>query len=74
VTRGSEVVDALGQLRFSFGPGEVEISNLLPEDEQVFVKATALDTGGVGKVSNLYLILTSEPSVGGHPDEELRDK
>ncbi len=74
VTRGSDQIDSLGQMRFAFGPGEVEISNLLPVDEQVFVKATALDVGGVGKVSNLYLILTSEPAVGGHPDEELRDK
>ena len=61
-------------MRFSFGPGEIDISNLLPLDEQVTVKATALDTGGIGRVSNLYLVLTAEAATGGHPDEELMDK
>jgi hypothetical protein len=72
-SRGSEVIDALGQMKFAFGPGEIELSNMLPADEQVTVKATALDTGGVGKVSDLYMILTAEAGGGGQ-DEDMREK
>lgn len=74
VTRGSEQVDSLGQMKFAFGPGEVDLTSLLPADEPVTVKATALDVGGVGRVTSLYLILSADASAGPTGDEELRNQ
>jgi len=74
VARGSEQIDAVGQMKFAFGPGEIDLSSMLPADEPITVKATALDTGGVGRVSDLYIILSAEPGGATAPDEELRDK
>lgn len=73
-SRGSEQIDSLGQFKFAFGPGEVDISTIIPAHEQVTIKATVLDTGGVGKVSNLFAILTSEPGASNLQEEELRDR
>jgi hypothetical protein len=70
LTHGAEQVDSLGQMKFSFGAGEIDISKLVPANENVTIKATALDTGGVGRVSNLYLILSAETA--GVSDEEIR--
>jgi hypothetical protein len=73
VTFGSEHVDTAGPMAFSFGPGEVDLSSHLPTNEAVTIRATALDVGGVGRVSDVYLIVS--PESGGAPsDEELRDE
>ncbi|MBI5548460.1 MAG: hypothetical protein HY901_31645 [Deltaproteobacteria bacterium] len=74
VTRGAEQLDSLGQMKFGFGPGEVDISHLLPADEPVTIKATALDVGGVGRVTDLYVILSAPEGAAGVQDEELRDR
>lgn len=72
VSCGGERIDTVGQMKFNFEPGEVDLTNLLPAQEAVTIRATALDTGGVGRVSDVYLIL-SPGSSGAPSDEELRD-
>ncbi len=71
VTAGSEQVDALGPMRFTFNPGEVDVTSLLPPDEPVTLKATALDVGGVGRVSDVFLVLSAEAAGG---EEDLRER
>jgi hypothetical protein len=72
--RGSEQIDSLGQMKFAFGPGEIDLTSMLPSEEPVTVKATALDTGGVGRVSDLYLVLAADAGGGAAPEEELRER
>jgi hypothetical protein len=72
VTLGTEQVDSLGPMRFTFEAGEIDLTPLLPADEPVTIKATALDVGGVGKVSNLYLVLTADAAPGG--EDDLRER
>jgi len=71
LSRG-ERVETLGQNKFSFGPGEVEISSIIPPHETVTLVVTALDSGGVGRVTNLYAIITAEPAPAS--DEELKNQ
>jgi len=73
-SRGSEVIDSVGQMKFAFEAGEIDLTSMLPADEPINIKATALDTGGVGRVSDLYLILSAEAGGAPAPDEELREK
>ncbi|MGI5862835.1 MAG: hypothetical protein ACOX6T_12360 [Myxococcales bacterium] len=70
---GSEILDTVGSMKFSFEPGEIDLSSLLPADEPFTIKATALDVGGVGRVSDLYLIL-SPGSSGTVDDDDLRNQ
>jgi len=70
---GAEQIDSLGPMKFSFAAGEIDISALLPARDPFIVKATALDIGGVGRVSDLFMILS--PELGAlSQDEELREK
>jgi hypothetical protein len=64
---GKEQVDSVGRMSFTFEPGEVEITHLLPESAPFKVRATVLDYSGVGRVSNVYLLL--EPRGGGTEDD-----
>ncbi len=73
-TVGTEQIDALGGLKFAFGPGEVDVSALLPEHEPFTLKATVLDTGGVGKVTNVYAIFSAPSGRVVAPEDELHDK
>jgi hypothetical protein len=57
---GKEQVDSLGRRAFSFEPGEVDLTELLPESEPFQVRATALDYWGVGRVSDVYLVLAPD--------------
>ncbi len=66
---GKEQVDSVGRLSFTFEPGEVDVTNLLPESAPFKVRATALDYSGVGRVSNGYLLL--EPR-GSAAEDDLR--
>lgn len=54
---GREAVDSAGRMSFTLGPGEVDITSALPESEPFRIRATALDDGGVGRVSDLFLVL-----------------
>ncbi|MCY1020755.1 hypothetical protein [Pyxidicoccus sp. MSG2] len=70
VHMGKEQVDSLGRRAFSFEPGEVDLTHLLPESEPFQVRATALDYWGVGRVSDVYLVLA--PDSRSSPDDDLR--
>lgn len=67
---GSERVDSLGRLSFSFDAGEVDLTSHLPEREPFRIRATALDYNGVGKVSDVFVVVSSGPRKPG-PEEEL---
>jgi len=54
---GSEQVDLVGQQSFTFGPGELDVTTLLPESGRFRLRATALDYQGVGRTDALYLRL-----------------
>ncbi|MDY7228511.1 hypothetical protein [Hyalangium rubrum] len=56
---GRERVDSVGRMSFAFEAGEVDVTNLLPESAPFKVRATVLDYSGVGRVSNVFLLLES---------------
>lgn len=64
---GKEQVDSVGPMSFTFEPGVVDITQLLPESAPFKIRATALDYSGVGRVSNVFLLLES-PSKGSEDD------
>ncbi len=68
---GPEHIDNLGQLAFAFGPGEIDITRLLPEGKPFRVRATALDVGGVGRVTDVWLVLEYPDGRG---DDDLRNQ
>lgn len=70
VTIGRDQVDYVGPRSFQFGPGEVDITSMLPENEPFKVKATALDYAGVGRVTDVFVVL--EQGRAGGPDDDLR--
>lgn len=70
VHMGKEQVDSLGRRAFTFEPGEVDLTNLLPESEPFQVRATALDYWGVGRVSDVYLVLAPDSR---SPEDTWRD-
>ncbi|MFP2931226.1 hypothetical protein ACLESO_39755 [Pyxidicoccus sp. 3LG] len=70
VHMGRQQVDSLGRRAFSFEPGEVDLTELLPESEPFQVRATALDYWGVGRVSDVYLVLL--PTSARASDDDLR--
>lgn len=71
VHMGREQVDSVGRRAFNFEAGEVDITHLLPDSAPFQVRATALDTWGVGRVSDVYLLLAP----GSRADnDDLRDQ
>jgi hypothetical protein len=64
---GKNTVDSVGRMSFTFEPGEVDITNMLPESAPFKVRATVLDYSGVGRVSNVFLLLES-PAQGSEDD------
>ena len=66
---GKEQVDSVGRMSFTFEAGEVELTHLLPESAPFKVRATVLDYSGVGRVSNVFLLL--EPR-GSANEDDLR--
>jgi len=67
--RNGEEVDALGQRSFTFEPNEVKLRAVLPEHGPFKLKATVLDSGGTGKVSDVWVQV--RPHESGQDD--LRD-
>lgn len=59
VHMGNEQVDNVGRRAFSFEPGEIDVTELLPESSPFKVRVTVLDSWGVGRVSDVYLVLTA---------------
>ncbi|HYH99404.1 hypothetical protein [Hyalangium sp.] len=62
-----EPVDNVGPMSFNFEPGVVDLTHLLPESAPFKVRATVLDYSGVGRVSNVFLLL--EPRERGSEDD-----
>jgi hypothetical protein len=71
LAEGKEQIDLLGRRTFRFEAGEVNLASLLPERGRFRVRATVLDIGGVGWVSDVFLVI--EPRAGAAVDE-LRDR
>lgn len=67
---GNETIDYVGPKSFRFEAGEVNLTSLLPEEGIFKVRATALDYSGVGRVSDLYLVL--EPDKADRADDDLK--
>lgn len=65
LSEGKETIDLLGPGKFNFEAGEVSLATLLPERGRFRVRATVLDTGGVGRVSDVWLILTPKQAAAG---------
>lgn len=68
---GSEMVDNVGERSFTFEPGEVDITSHLPERKPFKLRATVLDYSGVGKVSDVFVILDTEARSSSE-DDDLR--
>lgn len=68
VLRGNERLDNVGRMAFSFDAGEVDVTSHLPEHTPFKLKVTALDYGGVGKVSNVFLVLDRTAHSSGSDD------
>jgi hypothetical protein len=66
VSIGPENVDNVGPRTFKFEPGEVDLTSKLPEEGKFRIRATALDYFGVGRVSDVFLVLE-------YPQREDRD-
>ncbi|MGC4122713.1 MAG: hypothetical protein QM765_50705 [Myxococcales bacterium] len=73
LTAGKEQVDSLGQMKFSFGAGEIDLSPIIPASETVTLRVTALDSGGVGRVSSLYAILSADAAAAATSEEDMRN-
>ena len=57
LAEGKEQIDLLGRRAFKFEPNEVNLATLLPEKGRFRIRATVLDIGGVGHVSDVFLII-----------------
>lgn len=66
-------VDNLGRMAFRFDPGEVDITPKLPEQAAFSIRATALDLSGVGRVSDVYLVMENTPARA-TPERSLRNE
>jgi hypothetical protein len=52
-----ERVQQVGSNKFDFNPGEIDLTGYFPQGVPVELKVSALDYGGSGYVSNVYLII-----------------
>lgn len=71
LSEGKEQIDLLGRRAFKFDANEVNLASLIPEHGRFRVRATVLDIGGVGHVSDVFLVLT--PRASG-PADDLRER
>jgi hypothetical protein len=71
LSEGKEQIDLMGRRAFKFEPNEVSLATLVPEKGRFKVRATVLDIGGVGSVSDVFLIVTPRGTGGG---DDLREK
>jgi hypothetical protein len=70
VSQGRETIDNLGRQAFAFEPGEINLVSLLPDHGTFRLRATVLDSFGVGKVSDVFLRVEAKPSVS----DDLREE
>ena len=71
LAEGKEQIDLLGRRAFAFEPNEVNLVSLLPEHGRFRVRATVLDIGGVGHVSDVFLIVAPRSAA---VRDDLREK
>ena len=62
LAEGKEQIDLLGRRAFKFEANEVNLASLIPETGRFRVRATVLDIGGVGHVSDVFLIIAPRTS------------
>ncbi|MFL5319292.1 MAG: hypothetical protein ACJ790_06510 [Myxococcaceae bacterium] len=70
----NERIDNVGKMGFGFEPGEVDVTGKLPENEPFKVRATALDYSGVGRVTDVFLVLDYGGNGTTGEGEDLREK
>ena len=56
---GRERIDLLGRQAFNFDAGEVNLSSLVPERGPWKLRATVLDNYGVGRCSDVFVVIDS---------------
>jgi hypothetical protein len=61
---GNEHIDLLGRQAFNFEPGEVNLSTKVPEKGGWKLRATVLDNYGVGRVSDVYVMVDAGEATG----------
>lgn len=71
LAEGKEQIDLMGRRSFRFDAGEVSLAPLVPERGRFRVRATVLDIGGVGWVSDVFLVIEPRAAAGG---DELRER
>lgn len=57
---GRERIDLLGRQAFNFDAGEVNLSSLVPEHGPWKLRATVLDNYGVGRCTDVFIVIDSE--------------
>jgi hypothetical protein len=70
VLRGNQRLDNVGAMRFQFDAGQVDISSHVPANKPFKLQVTALDFGGVGRVTDVYLVMDRQAGSG--PVDDLR--
>lgn len=70
VLMGNETIDNLGRRAFNFEPGEINLTPRLPEKGTFKLRATALDYFGIGRVSDVFVVLKTE--AGERTGDELK--
>jgi hypothetical protein len=65
LTEGKDQIDLLGRRAFKFEPNEVNLVSLVPEHGRFRIRATVLDIGGVGHVSDVFLIIAPRTTPAG---------
>ena len=70
VLMGTETIDNLGRRAFNFEAGEINLTPRLPEKGSFKLRATALDYFGVGRVSDVWVVL--KPEAGERTGDDLK--
>jgi hypothetical protein len=70
VMSGNERIDNLGRQAFNFEAGEINLTPRLPERQPFKLRATALDYFGVGRVSDVFVVMKGES--GERSGDELK--
>ncbi|MEW5742934.1 MAG: hypothetical protein AB1938_28725 [Myxococcota bacterium] len=70
LSQGKERIDSLGPSAFQFAPGEVQLTSILPESGTYKLRATVLDYGGVGRVTDVWVRFVPRAAGG----DDLREK
>lgn len=71
VSYNGQKVQQVGPSSFSFDAGEVDLTSYFPKGVPVQLKVSALDYGGIGHVSDVYLIIQSGNTQGTSSDDNV---